>query len=626
MSERGRSDPVHKPVAHKPVAHKPVAHKETARGGEAVLQPDLREATATTLRALAQDAEVQVQFSVAETAATYQPQSAGEVQMPGPPNSSADLDSFRGTADRLAFWRCHHDSALDAIARPTDVAAEVHELWWRLEQVRVETHGSRFLQGCRQNMATCELLELQQESTANADTLCQPVATAALLRSLLSDTKPDAGLSRQLRHLTPALKQLAGSTRACLDDQKAFAASALDFLRELDLVPPEKADEPQPEPDEEEGGPQSEAVSEQDGDDSPSEGEGEESMEDEMGGDSASVIADGEMVESDEEDAAGDLSQLEQQLLQQGSAYQVYCNAYDRIIAPSDLCSSAELRALRAQLDQLAQPCMGLVNKLAARLRRLIMANQQRRWEHDLEDGILDAKRLSRIVVSPLRIPPHKKEQTQEFRSTAVSLLIDNSGSQRGKAIALAAVTAEIVASTLEKCGVRTEILGFTTGEWKGGQSRKRWQADKRPSAPGRLNDLLHIEYKAASTSWRRMRRDLGLMLLPELLKENIDGEALIWAHDRLLALPEDRRILMVISDGAPVDDSTLSTNAPGYLDAHLRQVVQGIEQLGLVELIAIGIGHDVGRYYRHAVTLHRPEDLGTAVLEQLTALFAKKS
>lgn len=594
----------------------------------------LQEATATTVRALAADAEVRVQFSNVSPNAPYEPQTEAEqIQLPNPSGDARQLQRFRGMADRQAFWRRFHDSALDARIQPTDVAPEVRQLWQRLEQVRVEIHGSRYLLGCRENMASCEQQEQRQEEASEAaQAICRPVATAALLRSMLAGQAPDdlsgdlqdGAVSGGAGDAAAALRQLADDTKEHLHDQSAFANRVLQFLKQMDWLPPEEQADEQDIPDEDQDpadGP--EVASEQDSDDSMAEGDGEEGMEELTDSESSDAMADGELIEDEGDDAAGELSQLEQELLNRATTYKPYCRTYDRIVAASDLCSAAELRALRAQLDQFAQPCMGLVNKLAARLRHLIMAHQQRRWESDLEDGILDAKRLARVIASPLRIPPHRQERSQEFRSTVVSLLIDNSGSQRGKAIALAAVTAEIVASTLEKCGVRTEILGFTTSEWKGGQSRRQWKADGQPPSPGRLNDLLHIEYKAASTPWRRMRRDLGLMLQPELLKENIDGEALIWAHDRLLPLPEERRILMVISDGAPVDDSTLSTNAPGYLDMHLRQVIEGIERLGLVELIAIGIGHDVSRYYRHAVTLYRTEDLGTVVLEQLAGLFA---
>ncbi len=302
--------------------------------------------------------------------------------------------------------------------------------------------------------------------------------------------------------------------------------------------------------------------------------------------------------------------------------YKAFTTQFDEIIAATELCDEDELTRLRAYLDQQLVHLQGAVTKLANRLQRRLMAQQNRSWDFDQEEGLLDAARLARVVVAPGHSLSYKIERDTEFRDTVVTLLIDNSGSMRGRPISIAAICADILARTLERCSVKTEILGFTTRAWKGGQSREKWLSDGRPAAPGRLNDLRHILYKAADEPWRRARKSLGLMMREGLLKENIDGEALLWAHNRLIARPEERRILMVISDGAPVDDSTLSVNNGAYLERHLRQVIGWIESRSPVELCAIGIGHDVTRYYSRAVTIMDAEQLGGTMVEQLASLF----
>jgi cobaltochelatase CobT len=302
--------------------------------------------------------------------------------------------------------------------------------------------------------------------------------------------------------------------------------------------------------------------------------------------------------------------------------YGVFTTAFDEVVSVAELCGSAELARLRAQLDQSLMRFESMIGRMANRLQRKLLAQQTRSWDFDLEEGILDSARLARVVVNPSTPLSFKMERETAFRDTVVTLLIDNSGSMRGRPIAVAAMSADILARTLERCGVKVEILGFTTRAWKGGQSREAWLRAGKPAAPGRLNDLRHIVYKAADAPWRRARSNLGLMLREGLLKENIDGEAILWAHSRIAARPEQRRILMVISDGAPVDDSTLSVNPGNYLERHLRHVIADIETHSPIELLAIGIGHDVTRYYRRAVTISDPEQLGGALLGQLSSLF----
>jgi cobaltochelatase CobT len=302
--------------------------------------------------------------------------------------------------------------------------------------------------------------------------------------------------------------------------------------------------------------------------------------------------------------------------------YKPWTTQFDEVIAATELCDAEELARLRGYLDQQLVHLQSAVSKLANRLQRRLMAQQSRSWDFDQEEGILDAARLARVIVNPTLSLSYKAERETDFRDTVVTLLIDNSGSMRGRPISIAAISADILARTLERCGVKTEILGFTTRAWKGGQSRETWLAAGRPPQPGRLNDIRHIVYKRADEPWRRARNSLGLMMREGLLKENIDGEALMWAHARLVARPEERRILMVISDGAPVDDSTLSVNSGSYLERHLRQVIGWIETRSPVELVAIGIGHDVTRYYARAVTIMDVEQLGGTIIEQLASLF----
>ena len=308
-----------------------------------------------------------------------------------------------------------------------------------------------------------------------------------------------------------------------------------------------------------------------------------------------------------------------------GEAYKAFTTEFDEIIEATDLCDPEELERLRRTLDRQLESLHAVVSRLANKLQRKLLAQQNRSWQFDLDEGVLDAARLARVVVDPMQPLSFKMEREQEFRDTVVTLLIDNSGSMRGRPITIAAICADILARTLERCGVKVEILGFTTKAWKGGESREKWVSDGRPQKPGRLNDLRHVIYKGADAPWRRARASLGLMLKEGLLKENIDGEALLWAHNRVMSRPEARRIMMVISDGAPVDDTTSSANGGVYLERHLREVIDLIENRSPVELLAIGIGHDVTRYYDRALTIVDVDQLGGAMIDQLAALFDER-
>ncbi|MGI9346121.1 MAG: cobaltochelatase CobT-related protein [Gammaproteobacteria bacterium] len=588
-------------------------------------EDQLRDATSITLQALAQKDELEVVFRNDLSASAIQ---GDTVILPSVPSQKSEVAIFRGRADRHAFWLQYHDIAQRIEAQKGGenlfTYPEARALWHQLEQARVELLGGRILAGCHQNMKACLELDLEQESRTEY-TGPPPIAAGALLRQALSGARFDLRTypSKWISKLTPLIDEVAVAIETKLDDQKAFNQEVIKLLHALQLIPPE-----QPQENPEESPDQTPEANDQDqgGNDQTMEGSGDTATEQDPQA-SPEILNAASEEDAQQEATEGDQnpSWLAQELAQAGSEYIVFSRQFDQTVTPAQLQEPTELKAYRSQLDQLAQPYKALINKLALKLSRIIVAQQNRRWDYDLEEGLLDNRRLHKVIINPLAIPPHKMEQSQEFLDTTVSLLIDNSGSQRGKAIALAAITAEIVAATLERCNVKTEILGFTTSAWRGGESRKLWLQQKRPANPGRLNDLLHIVYKSATTSWRKAHGQLGLMLMPDLLKENIDGEALIWAHDRLMAQPEERRILMVISDGAPVDDSTLSANSPNYLDTHLLAVVKTIEQKSPIELVAIGIGHDVSRYYSHALTLHRAEDLGMAVIQELVTLFLKK-
>jgi cobaltochelatase CobT len=414
------------------------------------------------------------------------------------------------------------------------------------------------------------------------------------------------------------------------DNQAAFTRAARKLLAALDLAEAEVEAEPEESEDTDEGGEESGPQ------DSSQEGEGESRSEEEsmLGAqpeEAQGEAADEETSDSAEDDSAaaegedrpgGPQPRRDRPNADSDAGYKAFTKSCDEEIAAEDLCDADELTRLRQQLDQQLQHLQGVVSKLANRLQRRLLAQQQRAWDFDLEDGMLDAGRLARVIVNPMQALSYKRERDTDFRDTCVTLLIDNSGSMRGRPITVAAMCGDILARTLERCAVKVEVLGFTTRAWKGGQSREKWVAEGKPRNPGRLNDLRHIIYKSADAPWRRARKNLGLMLREGLLKENIDGEALQWAYRRLTSRPERRRILMVISDGAPVDDSTLSVNPGNYLERHLREVIREIEAHDFVELIAIGIGHDVTRYYRRAVTIVDAEELGGTMMKKLTELF----
>ncbi|MEV5032024.1 cobaltochelatase subunit CobT [Sphingobium sp. LMC3-1-1.1] len=587
-------------------------------------------------RSIARDAEVEVSFT-ADT-----PHMAGKaIKVPTPGrNLPADQVALaRGFADANALRLRHHNARIHNAAAPADATARA--VYDAVEQARVEAIGSRAMEGVRANLNHALDLRLKSDPIRRARSSEEvPLSTALALkvRERLTGQATPRDVQAGLAMIDQWIEEKAGADLDALamaiDDQRAFQKLTTAMLEHLALVdedmPPETDDSETPDEGEDEEQQQDESDS---GEDEAGDSDAfAETRAEDQGGESQN----GETEYSDQfdpgsEDGAEDMgedgmmpvrSNRPMGDLPPGFDYKAYTLLHDEVVTATDLCDEDELLRLRGFLDQQLVSLQGAVTKLANRLQRRLMAQQSRSWDFDQEEGLLDAARLARIVIDPTRSLSYKIERDIEFRDTVVTLLIDNSGSMRGRPISIAAISADIMARTLERCGVKTEILGFTTRAWKGGQSREDWLAAGRPPMPGRLNDLRHIIYKKADEPWRRARKNLGLMMREGLLKENIDGEALLWAHGRLLARNEERRILMVISDGAPVDDSTLSVNSGTYLERHLRQVIEWIENRSPVQLVAIGIGHDVTRYYRRAVTIMDAEQLGGTMVEQLAALF----
>lgn len=600
--------------------------KDSTRGEE------FKRATAGTLRALAQVQDIQVAFQPGPSGV-----SGKRARLPLPTRAlpQAEMARLRGAADSVALRLRHHDDAVHAARSPA--RREAREVYDALEQARVEVIGGAHMSGVAANLRARLVETCEQEGydrMTRKEQLPLPAALSLLARERMSgEPSPESVrdvLDLWREGLGDAGERALEDMAAAQTHQSDFTRAARRLLAALDLAEAEQEAEPEDgsdkAPDEgEESGAQDNAQDQQGSEQSDAEsllGAQPEIAE----GDAAEAAADGDDEEgaaAEGDDRAGGPQQHRERAEDPSmQAYRAFTAAFDETVSAADLCDTDELARLRQQLDQQLQHLQGVVSRLANRLQRRLMAQQTRAWEFDLEEGMLDAGRLARVIVNPLLSLSYKREREMEFRDTVVSLLIDNSGSMRGRPITVAAMCGDILARTLERCAVKVEILGFTTRAWKGGQSRERWVADGKPRHPGRLNDLRHIIYKAADEPWRRARRNLGLMLREGLLKENIDGEALLWAYRRLASRPEHRRILMVISDGAPVDDSTLSVNSGNFLERHLRDVIREIEAREVVELIAIGIGHDVTRYYRRAVTIVDAEELGGTMMKKLSELF----
>ncbi len=591
-------------------------------------------------RAIARDAEAEVVF--ASDAGGTGTGKVARVVSPGPSLEPRLVSEARGAADALALRLRHHDPRLHA-ARAPGADGDGRAVFDALETARVEALGTKAMDGVRANLHDLAEARVRIDAITRARTAQEvPLATAIGLLArerLTGDAPPDAARPG-LKLVTPWIEEKAGAELDALaltiDDQTAYATLSRRLLEDLDLADADDPADAQPE----EGG--EDEPGEDDGPDEEDDTEGEDGAsggememrsdsderdaEDEQDGDRDSEQDEGESASGDEGAEQARTSPSRRNSLDAPTGdYREYTRRFDEVVEASELCDPEELNRLRAYLDSQMSQLQGVVTRLANRLARRLMAQQARSWDFDQEEGMLDAARLARVIVSPAHSLSYKIERETDFKDTVVSLLIDNSGSMRGRPISIAATCADIMARTLERCGVATEVLGFTTRAWKGGQSREAWLAEGRPPEPGRLNDLRHIIYKRADQPYRHARRHLGLMMREGLLKENIDGEALIWAHNRLLSRPEERRILLVISDGAPVDDSTASANSGTYLEKHLRQVIGWIETKSDVELAAIGIGHDVTRYYSRAVTIMDAEQLGGALIDQLAALFDAK-
>jgi cobaltochelatase CobT len=596
-----------------------------------------RTVLAGAARAIARDSEAEVVF--ASDASGQSPGKIARVVSPGPGLEPKLVAEARGAADALALKLLHHDPKLHATRAPMS-DSDARAVFDALETARVEALGAKAMDGVRANLGDLAEARVRLDSITRARTAEEvPLATAVglLARQRLTGEAPPKAARAGLNLIAPWIEEKAAAELDALaltiDDQAAFATLSRRLLEDLDLPIEESDQQPEEGGDEDQGedeGPDEADDAETEGGDAGGEMEmrSEEAEQDEGEDESADSEADVDEGEATSGQEGADQARANAQRRnwpdEPATDYKPFTTRFDEIVTAAELCDEEELTRLRAYLDQQMTSLGGVVTRLANRLQRRLMAQQARSWDFDQEEGMLDAARLARVIVTPGHSLSYKIERETEFKDTVVSLLIDNSGSMRGRPISIAATCADVLARTLERCGVATEILGFTTRGWKGGQSRELWLSEGRPPNPGRLNDLRHIVYKRADEPYRHSRRSLGLMMREGLLKENIDGEALVWAHARLLARPEERRILLVISDGAPVDDSTASANGGTYLEKHLRQVIGWIEGRSNVELAAIGIGHDVTRYYARAVTIMDAEQLGGALIEQLAALFEK--
>jgi len=596
---------------------------------------EFRRVTAAAMRAISGRAELNASFVPGQHGL-----SGNEAKLPLPSRElpPEEVGVVRGIADSLALRLRYHNDRVHARETPKgDIARAAFDA---VEQARVEAIGAQRMVGVADNLATA-LDDYCRQRGYGRIVEREDVPLAEVLRLLAREEltgAPPPPHARQLLDLwRPLLDDKVRTDLAALrdvvGDQRAFAKVVRRLLTDLDIdlgtEEPGASDEDD-EAEGDQGSDEDQKSESQGGEKTPAEamasmqGERGETADGEAEGDSEGEDADGEMQAEGGEERPGLPGRQPQPGRNRDGqpAYRPFTTEFDEVVDAVELCDEAELQRLRQLLDQQLLHLQPVVGKLANRLQRRLMAQQTRAWEFDIEEGMLDSARLARIIADPVLPLSYKREKDTDFRDTVVSLLIDNSGSMRGRPITVAAMSADLLARTLERCGVKVEVLGFTTRMWKGGLSRERWIAAGKPANPGRLNDLRHIVYKPADVPWRRARRSLGLMLREGILKENIDGEALLWAHSRLLSRSEQRRILMVISDGAPVDDSTLSINPGNYLERHLREVIDWIETASSVQLVAIGIGHDVTRYYRRAVTIVDAEQLGGTMLEKLAELF----
>ncbi|MBB3316568.1 MULTISPECIES: cobaltochelatase subunit CobT [unclassified Rhizobium] len=612
-----------------------------AKPGSPVDVEPLRRAISGSVRAIAGDGDVEVTFANERPGMT-----AERVRLPelSKRPTKHELAVTRGLGDSMALRLACHDDKVHATMAPQ--GSDARAIFDAVEQARVESIGALRMEGVAANLrsmteekyAKANLSGIERQEDA-------PIgeAVAMMVREKLTGQQPPASAGKVLDLWRSFIEEKAGADLdnlpAVISDQQAFSKVIRHMLSAMEMAEEYGDDDSEPESDDE---------SEQE--DQPNGDEQDQDEVDDDAGSDAAPVEDSEVADEQMEDGETEGAEISDDDMQDEGEedsetpgetrrpntpfddfnekvdYHVFTEEFDETITAEELCDAAELERLRAFLDKQLAHLQGAVGRLANRLQRRLMAQQNRSWDFDLEEGYLDPARLTRMIIDPMQALSFKMERDTQFRDTVVTLLIDNSGSMRGRPITVAATCADILARTLERCGVKVEILGFTTKAWKGGQAREKWLGSGKPQTPGRLNDLRHIIYKSADAPWRRARANLGLMMREGLLKENIDGEALMWAHNRLIARREQRKILMMISDGAPVDDSTLSVNPGNYLERHLRAVIERIETRSPVELLAIGIGHDVTRYYRRAVTIVDADELAGAMTEQLASLFEDKT
>ena len=577
----------------------------------------LHEASVSSLKAISQQKDISSRIG-----SPLRPPSKNMAQISPVPRSSRNLDVWRAESDFQAFWIKFHSNKITK--KNVDPIAQ--EIIDELEIARVEILGGRELKGAKKNISKYynkiseEIYDINESTPLIFNLWLKDISgneVSSRSKNFINDLKNEYGSS--------AFENLRNEFLNSLDDQGLFYTTSIKLLELTNLIQVDSSNDSNPED-----------VS-----------ESESSNEDnEINVEKEDLTEDDSSSKADILDLEVDIDELDQEIVQTSSegsieeeielgkieqpefadnknlSYKAFTRKYDEIIDAKDLVTAEEALRLRSQLDNLIKPHLTTIGKLANRLQRLLLAQQNTSWNFNLDEGSLDTSRLHRVIAEPGHPLSYKQETENKFKDTVITLLIDNSGSMRGRSISLAAICGDIISSTFERCSVKTEVLGFTTKHWKGGESKSDWISSGNPSSPGRLNDLRHIIYKSADSSWRRSRKFFGAMLREGLLKENVDGEALMWSYGRLIKRQEERKIIIVISDGAPVDDSTLSANGEDYLDMHLKESIKFIESSQNIELQAIGIGHDVNKYYKNAITIHRAEELGEVLLEKLTNLF----
>ena len=581
---------------------------------------EFKQAVLSATRAISHNSNLE---STSQTSS--RPPSLSHISLQNPPRSSSQINSWRGEADFQAFWHLHHKEN-----PPLKMPKIARDFFTELELSRVEMIGGEAFPGAKTNLS----LFLNAEAKKNIDNKIpsiNPLASNLWLKKLNGDELHEDSKNIVNAFLSAAPKNIDKLGKRLIKAQKSqedFQLIALELMKDLDLM-----HEPQTNSDEESLGDESISEEQQAQDQDQDQEEFEQTSEEQIIEAQTEGIADEETDLIEDAQAPIDSTSIDEEIdltrnfnedLDQTAYedYQIFTSQFDEIINAIDLATPEETQRLRIQLDQLISPYQTTIGKLANRLQRLLQAQQNRSWNYNLEEGLLDTAQLHRVITRPGDPLSFKQESESKFKDTVVSLLIDSSGSMRGRSMTLAAICGDIIGSTLERCYVKTELLGFTTKHWKGGDARKAWVNQGSPSNPGRLNDLRHIIFKSADDNFRKARKSFGIMLREGLLKENVDGEALAWAHQRLSKRNEERKILIVISDGAPVDDSTLSTNHSNFLDNHLRQIINMIQTQSNVELLAIGIGHDVTKYYEKSITINRADELAEALLDKLTELF----